>query len=408
METLVIRLFPATGSEESPPAEWLVVGNNRLPVGESTYGTLAEAATAARQRRAVVLVPSEQVLLTRTAVTARSREQLMRAIPFALEEDLAEDVEQLHFAPGPRQPDGTHPVAIVTRAHMSEWLAQLSSAGMIAHALIPDVLALPLNADGDWSLLLENDRALLRAGAFSGYALELDSLEDLLGCVLEDATPPPAIAVYGAQGEDDSRLPKLESIAYRQHDDTASPAWAAGIDDKHNINLLQGQYRARSDLGRMLKPWRAAAALLGVWIALQAVETGLDYRRLAAEDRRLAAEIEQIYRQTFPGSTRVVNPRVQMEQQLNALRQASASDPRAGFMPLLAAGFTALKDKTVDIETLDYTGGRLQLSLNARELQTLEAIKQALEGQAFTADIESAETRGSTVSGRLVVQEARG
>lgn len=408
METLVVRLFPGPVDDESPKAEWLVVGTNRLPIGEGAEGTLAEAATVARQRRTFVLAPSEDILLTRVTVTARNREQLLRAVPFALEEDLAEDVEQLHFAPGPRQPDGSHPVAVVARANVALWLAQLDAAGLIPHAVIPDVLALPPAANNGWSLLLENDRALLRTGPFSGLTLEPDTLETMLPCALEEAVSKPStIEVYGTEGEADPRLPAIESLAYIQREGGAPQMWA-GLEGKNSINLLQGQYRVRSDIGRMLKPWRAAAAFLGVWVALQAVEIGLDYRRLEGEDRRLQADIEQVYRQTFPNSTRVVNPRVQMEQQLSALRQAGASDSGAAFMPLLAAGFTAIQDKTVDIETLDYADGRLQLSLNARELQVFEAIKQALESQAFTADIESAETRGATVSGRLVVQEARG
>jgi general secretion pathway protein L len=150
--------------------------------------------------------------------------------------------------------------------------------------------------------------------------------------------------------------------------------------------------------------------LLGAWIMLQAVEIGLDYRRLAAEDRRLQAEIEQVYKQTFPNATRIVNPRVQMEQELLSLREASASgDSRAAFMPLLEAGVRAIQDHaSVNIETLGYMSGRLELSLRARELQALEAIKQAVESEALAAEIESAETSGATVSGRLSIEEARG
>ncbi|MGI8738582.1 MAG: type II secretion system protein GspL [Gammaproteobacteria bacterium] len=423
METILIRLLPATydphadTSEadaevaESPGAAWQVIGANRHPVGEPAYGSLNDAASAAHYRRCVVLAPSENILLTTVNLKARNREQLVRAMPFALEEELAENVEQMHFAPGPRQVDGSYPVAVVARTDMDLWLAQLRRAGLIPQVLIPDVLAVPLHGEQRWSLLIEPDRALLRTGAFSGFTLEPDNLEVMLSCMLEEAaTPPVAIDVYGIDGEADAApLPRLPTVTYELRASTPSPGWAAGIDEKRTINVMQGQYRVKSDVVRLFKPWRAAAALAGVWVALQAVNTTLDYRRLAKQDVSLQVDIAQVYRETFPGTTRIVNARVQMEQELQALRQASETDTQAGFMPLLNAGGRALTDAAdVSIVNLDYLDEALNVSLSARELQSLEAIKQNIEEQGLAARIESAETRGNAVNGRLVIRERRG
>jgi general secretion pathway protein L len=327
-----------------------------------------------------------------------------------LEEDLAEDVEQLHFALAPRQLDETYPVAVVSRALMTQWLEQLSAVGLIPQALIPDVLALPQATENAWSLLLEKDRALLRKDTFSGFTFDPANAEDLLNCALEEANvKPEVIEVYGTEGEDDPRLPSTSSITYQQRDGSPPGLWAAGLDAKRAINLLQAQYRTKSDLVRVLKPWRAAAAVIGIWLVLQVVEFVLDYQRLAAEDRALQAKIEQIYRNTFPNTSRIVNARIQMEQQLDALRQASKSNTRVAFMPLMDAGARAIQPLTgVKIDALDYLNGRLEVSLNARELDALDAIKQNLEGQGLTAYIQSAETRGAEVIGRLVIREAHG
>ncbi|MGH8504243.1 MAG: type II secretion system protein GspL [Gammaproteobacteria bacterium] len=421
METILIRLFPETKdsdaqtgeadaeSSESLRAEWLAIGANRQPVGEPGYGSLHDAASAAHYRRCVVLAPSENILLTTVNLKARNREQLVRAMPFALEEELAEDVEQLHFAPGPRQLDGGHPVAVVARAHMDQWLAQLRAAGLTPQAVIPDVLAVPLAGDHRWSLLIERDRAVLRTGAFSGLTLEPDNIETMLGCAMaESRTQPEVIEVYRHDGEAGAEL-SISAVNCESHVASLPQLWAAGVDEKHAINLLQGPYRVKSDVVRLLKPWRVAAGLLGIWIALQALDTTLDYRRLAQAERDLDAEIEQAYREAFPGATRIVNPRVQMEQQLQALKQAGEADSATAFMALLNAGGRAILDVAdVSIVTLDYLDGALNVSLSARELQSLETIKQNIESRGLTADIESAETRGSTVNGRLVIREARG
>jgi general secretion pathway protein L len=408
METLLIRLYPAAGDDVPPVAEWLVVGAKSH--GQVGLGSLEEASSAARLRRAVVLVPSENILLTQVTLKARNREQLIRAIPYALEEDLAEDVELLHFAPGPRQADGSYPVAVVARAHMTQWLSQLDAAGLTPVALIPDVLALPKAADTAWTLLLERDRAVLRTGAYTGFTLEPANLEALLACALEEAAVQPEIIEFHNCDEAVSGPPpSLPSIRYEPRGGCPPDLWAAGLDEKRAINLLQGQYRIKSDIGRMLKPWRAAAALLGVWIALQAVQGIIDQRRLAAEERALRAEIEQVYRDTFPNAARIVNARVQMEQQLAALEEAAQSDQGERFMRLLEAGASALQGiPGVSIDTLSYLNGRLELALGARELRAFETIKQKIETEGLTAAIASAETRGDKVSGRLVIEAKRG
>jgi general secretion pathway protein L len=410
METLLIRIYPSLAADEPLTVEWLTIDANHRPTGEIGHGTLDEAAQARQYRRTVVLVPSENISLARIDIKARNRERLARAMPYALEEDLAEDVEQLHFAPGPRQPDGSHPVAVVARLHMTHWLTQLQAAGIVPKSLIPDVLALPVAADNSWSLLLEKDRALLRTGPFSGFALEPINLEVLLSCALEEAASQPGtIEVYRCDRQTERRLPALPSISYEQRDGCPPQLWTAGLDEKRSINLLQDQYRIKSDISRVLRPWRAAAALAAVWLALQVVEIAVDYRQLAAEEHTLQAEIEQIYRDTFPSASRIVNPRVQMEQQLKALHQAIESDTGEMFMRLLDASARAIQGLSgVRIEALDYLDGRLELSLSARELHAFETIKQGIEAEGLIAKIESAETRGANVNGRLMVKEARG
>ena len=245
METILIRLLPATNEphaetgeadaeiDESPGAAWQVLGAQRQPVGETAYGTLDDAASAAHYRRCLVLAPSENILLTTVNLKARNREQLVRAMPFALEEELADNVEQLHFAPGRRQLDGGHPVAVVARIDMDLWLAQLRRAGLMPQALIPDVLAVPLSGEQHWSLLIEQDRALLRTGTFSGFTLEPANLELMLGCALEEAAAPPAVIdVYATDGETGAtRLPDILAVSYELHDDARLHAWAAGADE---------------------------------------------------------------------------------------------------------------------------------------------------------------------------------
>jgi general secretion pathway protein L len=67
-------------------------------------------------------------------------------VPYALEEHLAADIEELHFAIGKRAGDSLRaPVAVVARALLQEWLTTLRAAGLEPSAIYADSDLLPEN-----------------------------------------------------------------------------------------------------------------------------------------------------------------------------------------------------------------------------------------------------------------------
>ena len=78
--TLVFRF---TGPNQ---AEWSTAD------GVSEHGDLATLAARINGRRLLLAVPSEMLILTRAKVPGRNRSAWLKAIPYALEEGLAEDV----------------------------------------------------------------------------------------------------------------------------------------------------------------------------------------------------------------------------------------------------------------------------------------------------------------------------
>ena len=69
-----------------------------------------------------VLVPGTDVLLAEPELPAKAGAKLQQIVPYALEEQLAEDIDDLHFAIGKRAGDSsTTPVAVVALSLMDEW-----------------------------------------------------------------------------------------------------------------------------------------------------------------------------------------------------------------------------------------------------------------------------------------------
>src|ERR1051325_5222716 len=103
-ERLLVRLQP------DDSLSWLT----QDAAGRALSGTNTGAPPAeivARARRIVALVPAEKVLLLETPRLAAQRAQFLKAVPFALEDQLASPVEELHFAVPERLDEARVPVA---------------------------------------------------------------------------------------------------------------------------------------------------------------------------------------------------------------------------------------------------------------------------------------------------------
>ena len=83
-------------------ATWLIVDARGAPTGPPQGGPLALAAPRAAGRRVAVLVPGTDVLLAEPDVPVKAGAKLHQLVPYALEEQLADDIDDLHFAIGKR------------------------------------------------------------------------------------------------------------------------------------------------------------------------------------------------------------------------------------------------------------------------------------------------------------------
>ena len=122
-EFLVIRI----DKSQIQLAHWIAVDSTGARRSEPSVGTLHEAAANIGERQVIVLVPSAEVLTTSVDIPVKGA-RLQAALPYALEEHLAEDVEDLHFAAGNKRSSGSTPVSVVSHARMEEWIAALDYA----------------------------------------------------------------------------------------------------------------------------------------------------------------------------------------------------------------------------------------------------------------------------------------
>lgn len=399
--TLLIRV----GQDPAAGCHWLPLNSDGQATGVVRSGSLEEAAVEAQGLRVVALVPGVDCLLTTVNIPGRSnRQKLLRAIPYALEEQLSDEVEDLHFAVGEVLPGGDYPVAIVAMRCMNAYTEAFRDARLDVARMVPDTLAIPC-ANAATCVVIDGELALVRTGASSGYVIDADNLGVFIKAGLPDELETDTnamVRVYIAAGTVPPDL-AVDNVETQSYNGDVLALLSQGM-NAGSIDLLQGSYSRTQEWGRLWRPWRATAALLVVGFLLSNVAMGVDYYRLSKEQDSLTTRIEEIYRQAFPGAKRVVNPRVQMQQQLEKLQRSQGGGGQ--FLVLLArSGDVLRKASDIEISGANYRAGRLDVDLTAASLQVLDDLKQTLTGKGLTVEIQSATTEaGKRVKSRLRIQ----
>lgn len=410
-ETLVIRI----DSAHDDRAEWVAIDAQGRRIGPPGSGPLADAASAANGRATVVLLPAVDVLLTRAELPVRGSARILRALPFALEEQIAEDIEALHFAAGRPGADGQVPAAAVDREQLESWLAALQEAGIDPQVVCSEAEGCPA-APNHLNWLLDTRRCLARSGDGIPVMLEIESLDEALrygpGFPGEDDQPR-HLSVYltadarNLHGEALEALrPDLASLELRLLPEGVLPHLAAGVVTRDPINLRQGAFAVRTQVDRLWKPWRGAAALLGILALLLVGQEALALLQLKREEQRLDAAIETAFQQAMPGA-RMEDPRFQVERRLAALRGTGNAANESFLQALEAAGTSLGTAQNVRLDALSYRAGVLDLRLRAPSVDALEQIRQAAARDGrFSATIQQADQRDEGVEGRIQLRGA--
>jgi general secretion pathway protein L len=415
-EFLVIRL----GADEDSLASWIAVDDNGARRSPPVTGQLSEAAKDVGARSVIVLVPAGDISTLTVDLPARGA-RLRAALPFALEEQVADEIENLHFAPGKRFPGGRLPVAVVTHDKMADWLGRLDDAGISAAQLIPENHGLAY-VPNTLSVLAAEDQVMFNDGTELEFVLQGVKPSDALVAagVLdadaqseEDAATSRHLLVY-CEPTDDKLFEhdwtalrhELESVDINLLPDGVLPRLAVTVASGAGINLLQGRYGEKIDIGGIFRPWRTAAMLFLAMGLLGLAGKAIDYYQLTTEETALRQQFADEYRKIRPGDSNEIMDPAGLVLSIRRGLGGSASAPQV-FLPSLQHLAMALRDAAdTEIQVIAYRAGVVDVRLTAPDVATLDQIRKSVsESAQFTATIQSTDQVGDRVNSRIQIRE---
>ncbi|MDX5370839.1 MAG: type II secretion system protein GspL [Pseudomonadaceae bacterium] len=363
----------------TPPADlpvWRVEGD------DCRQQSLLEALPAAPQPWRLVLPIEAATVCAVQLPTTRAR-WLAQALPYAVEELLAEEVELFHLCVGSQLSDGRHRVYALRRDWLAGWLALCADHPPQEIVLDADVLP----EEGS-QLLCAGERWLLGGSGEARLALRSADWAELA-----PLCPMPRIALVEAGQAPPPAVDEVRELP-------VALVWLAR--QRGGCNLAQGAFARRQSSGHWPR-WRPLVGLLGLWLVLQWGFNLAQGWHLQREGERYAQANEALYRELFPEDSRLINLRAQFDQHLAEVE--GAGDSRLLELLGLAAAAIDLQGVEVQVQQLDFSAqrGDLALNLQARDFAALESLRARLQEAGLAVQMGSASREESGVSARLVI-----
>lgn len=346
-------------------------------------------------------VPGTDVTLVKSQFSAAEKKHINKALPFALEEQLVSDIEDLHFSTELLDQSSLC-AAICATQKMRDWDELLIDIPNL-NQWIPESQLLPWEA-GQWTIVLEQDYAIVRTSACEGFSLERDSLANMLQALMHETQElPSTVVVYGQdQSSDTALLPdSLHELMQWRHGDFRA-AMMLAQNDNPAVNLLQGEFGQRLPLQRWWQEWRLVAAVFFAAFCLQLISGYGNFLGLERQNLTLRQEIESSARQVFPRGA-LSQPEKQLKRELNSLKGTAQS---SGFVHMISrVGEIVAKKPGASIASINYNdkSDEMRINLTAKNFEEVEAIRTAMTGAGLEAVMENSNSQGDQVRARLRV-----
>ncbi len=346
----------------------------------------------------IIVIPQQCVYLAQVELPEKAGRQVLAAIEYQVEDQLATDIESQHFALGDSAENPVS-IAVVSRAIMGRCMELAQKHGLRLIQVIPELFLCPWQGEGV-ALTEGHDGCLLRYGNYRGLKCHAQALPAILKLVKRDIDSN-HIRFYAAELEP---TPELEGYELVRHAlDTIKP----GFVDAPLIDLQQREFQLASKWQGLARAWKWIALLFATLLVIGGYNKAM---ALNALERELSDIRQQQYELLKPHLPRDTSPEANLKKLLiERMKQLQASQQEQGFLSLMLS-FTRASGAhpNIVISRIGFQGKRLSFDISSTQLNDIEALLESVKKLGINARLENMNIKSEQSSARLVLQGGAG
>lgn len=333
---------------------------------------------------------------------------LPKALPFALEESLIEDISHYHLVTAGKLGKFTHRVYCSLSDNFNRLLEACDLRHIQLRQLIPETSLIPDNSlvhDGHfWLVNIPGlSEAKIHESALPAFleglcnGLDIDSQPSI---TLIDSNLDAANLLKTQIETNSSGIFKAINVQHGRFSSLRDEALSAKCCD-----LLTAEFRpVEPKKDQPAVWWKPLTALAACWVIFTFAEISIENKRLIAQQEQVKAETIGLYKRLFPGE------RVRfLERQIRSKVKGDSTVASAGVIILLSQASKALQQDNLK-QLIQWQSFRfndrqneLVIDLTAKTLAQLQSYKAAIEQQGLSVEIAQATNDDKGVKGRLKI-----
>lgn len=309
----------------------------------------------------IIVIPTSRCGLHQVDLPWLSESKARAAIPYALEEQLAQKLSSLHFAfDREHHQHNRYLVSVIDKEWLESLMARLDDVGIDFHEITLDWFA--LHAD---EVCVTPTAVLMDMEAYQG-ALTVDVARAYFDTV---TTPTPVLTFTDSSSDINFPTTTLVDMPYL--------LWVAQrLQTSARMNLCQGEFRRGRQQERGSRRWVLICGMLaGAWLFSMLGINAINLIRLHHQNRVLDQDIAVVYRQFFPEAQHIISPKFRISQLLGT-GHAGQGDSELWVLLDKLDKVISVAETTVD--GLTYRNKTLSVSLKGRDFKVLEGLGERL------------------------------
>ncbi len=379
-------------------------------------------------------------------INSGQKKHLGTALPYLVEESLAQDIEAMHIVHGFPTKDLQVSVAAIPHASLQSLLALFEEIQLAPNRVLSEMQFLMPDAHCT-TLLLDNDAAMVSMPSSEGVTLSYEALplifpehadheiSDTLTAPVDETAPqqPVQVKVYYPDNQLCIPAAQVEEISGLLHErgypvetfPLAESIFAlfagryfAFRKKNQLIDFRQGVYKCRRRSNRFARRWWPVGAVAACWLVLElglCATKGFVYQQQAES---LWDESIKSYLSVFPNDRQAQQAKARQQRSFNIkqimenrLKNLNTQSTETPFLPMLQAlsGVVDSVDTKVGLEprSLDFNevSGLLVYEFSAKNLEAVNQFLDQLNASDLSGKLDNASQGKTGVIAKVTIRQ---
>ena len=375
----------------------------------------------------VVLLSGRVALYRQPTINASQRKHLQPALPYLLEDELAEEISELHFASTLPKEGRTLPIVVIRKDKMECLLDLLAQQSISPDRIVAESNLMSENQEGV-VLWVEGSSTLLSRPNQAPVSLETAAVTIALQTATDakqDEISKTLTLFFSKATNDDTSIAALQqtlaqtgwcidSVCHHNSIFEHRVAQFHAMSEQRLVNLRSGAYANPDNTRSRSNRIKWLTTLAACWFLLQSVLMLGEGWYFQRQSKALWQETAQRYLEMFPRDQQMLAAvasrpgSVDIKSRLSSRLQATPEAFTPRFLPLLAQ----LSEASESFEQrqfqprqirFDHQTQQLQLTFDADTMETVDHLITSLKSKGLQGQLDSADQGETGVVARLAM-----